>query len=49
MSFQKFSIASRSIGDLHMLRKNKTETYEAYIYRMLEIANHADIELDAKI
>jgi len=30
-------------------KKKQDETFQAYMYRMLEIANHADIELDVKI
>ncbi|XP_063974896.1 uncharacterized protein LOC135161347 [Diachasmimorpha longicaudata] len=34
---------------LSSVRKKADETYEAYVYRVLEMASHGDIELDAKL
>lgn len=34
---------------LSLVKKRNDESHQAYVYRVLEIASHSDIELDAKI
>ena len=35
--------------ELSRTKKQNDETYQEYVYRMMEIASHADIEMEAKI
>jgi hypothetical protein len=35
--------------ELRQVKKRNEESYHEYVYRMMEIASHADIELEVKI
>ncbi|KAG5319684.1 TF26 protein, partial [Pseudoatta argentina] len=44
------TVSSKSVHkELSHTRKRSDESYHEYMYRMMEIASHADIELEAKI
>ena len=47
--FSKILSSKQVHRKLALAKKKQDETFQAYVYRMLEIASHADIEFDAKI